>query len=667
MNPGPVLRTDTNGVVLLANRASRELFGENLIGRNWTDVLPGMTRDAFDRIASSAAVVAVEAELGERCFVFAHRCDPPTGLVFVFGNDVSDLKRAQDALKRSERELEERARQLAEVARFPDMNPGPVLRTDIDGTVLLANRAAVDVFGDGLVGRRWYEVCPGLSADRWSSARGATELYWIEATVGDRDFVFRHRSDPRTKLVFVYGTDVSELKRTQRALAESEQKLAAQAAALEAMARFPDMNPGPVLRTDLDGVVLLANRAAADVFRRTLAGSRWPDVCPGLDSVAWRRITGSERMVNVEARIGERDFVFTHRCDPATKLVFIFGADVTELKETQRALRQSEKLAALGRLSAGLAHELNNPAAAARRAADQLRERLPEVERLALRLGLSGIDRERLEGIVGLKRALVEGLATTRELTPVARADLEEAVGTWLQARGIDGAWMLAPELIALTIDQLDSLARTLERGGLEDALAWVGNAAAAQELIETVHASASSMSELVNAVKTYSHMDRAPEQEADVHEGLESTLRILAHRFKQGTALERAYDRGIPRVWTLVGELNQVWTNLIDNAIDAAGPVGKVIVRTRRDGDRVRVEICDNGPGIPDALRPRIFEPFFTTKPVGRGTGLGLDMARRIVVERCSGEIGFSSVPGDTRFWVSLPTSEGRKVLPEH
>jgi signal transduction histidine kinase len=173
-------------------------------------------------------------------------------------------------------------------------------------------------------------------------------------------------------------------------------------------------------------------------------------------------------------------------------------------------------------------------------------------------------------------------------------------------------------------------------------------------------------MSELVDAVKTYSHMDGAPEQEADVHDGNESTLRILAHRFKLGPTLERAYDRGIPRVWTLVGALNQVWTNLIDNAIDAAGPAGKVTVQTLRDGGRVRVEICDNGPGIPDSLRPRIFEPFFTTKPVGRGTGLGLDMARRIVNERCAGEIGVSSVPGDTRFWVRLPTSEGRKVLPE-
>lgn len=656
MNPGPVLRANVDGEVLIANRAASEIFGSDLVGRRWPGLCPGLTTETWRGLVSTKDLVSVEADVKDRCYVFTHRCDPVTKLVFIYGTDITQLKLAQRALTDSQRTLAEQAEALKAVARFPDMNPGPVLRADMKGLVKLQNRAAADVFGADLVGKCWYETCPGLDEAAWRHISSTPEVVTVEAALGGRDYVFTHRCDIESRLVFIYGADITELKKAQRALTESQALLEKQAAALEAMARFPDMNPGPVLRADMKGDVLLANRSASEVFGQDLIGKSWPEVCPGLSRVRWDVIAASDRLVPLEAVVGGREYVFTHRCDQQTRLVFIFGADVTELKETQKALRQSEKLAALGRLSAGLAHELNNPAAAARRAAAQLREKLPEVERLAMRLGQAGLDAERVQSILELKGLLIAGISATRELGPLERTDLEERIATWLDAKGVEGAWVLAPELISLTIEQLDALAAGLEQSGLHDALAWVSHAAAAQELVETVHMSTASMSELVGAVKTYSHMDRAPEQEVDIHDGLESALRILSHRFKAGTRLEREYDRKLPRVWTNAGEINQVWTNLIDNALDAAGATGNVTVRTSRDGDSLRVEVCDSGPGIPEKLRARIFEPFFTTKAVGQGTGLGLDMARRIVVERCKGQIGFESKPGQTTFWVMLP-----------
>ncbi len=184
----------------------------------------------------------------------------------------------------------------------------------------------------------------------------------------------------------------------------------------------------------------------------------------------------------------------------------------------------------------------------------------------------------------------------------------------------------------------------------------WVSQSRQMRELVETVSSSMSQISDLVGAVKEYSYMDRASEQQVDLHDGIESTLRILAHRFKQGTRLTRDYDRSLPRIVVRAGELNQVWTNLIDNAIDAAGPEGEVRVRTSHDEHHVLVEVCDDGPGVPQELASRIFDPFFTTKEVGQGTGLGLDVARRIVENRCDGQIDFASKPGETSFRVKLP-----------
>jgi signal transduction histidine kinase len=302
-----------------------------------------------------------------------------------------------------------------------------------------------------------------------------------------------------------------------------------------------------------------------------------------------------------------------------------------------------------------LAHELNNPAAAAQRAAAQMGPPLTELEQLACRLGQRALDDADWDALRALRERLTNA-QRSGELQPLERADQEDAVAAWLEDRGVTDAWELAPSLAALVPGAFDDIAERLAPEALGDALRWVAQSATAQDLLDTITSSTGSISRLVGAVKIYSSMDRAPEQETDIHEGLETTLLILAHKTKQGTRIVPQYDRSLPRLLTRPGELNQVWTNLLDNAIDAAGPSGEVRIRTFREADDLVVEVADNGPGIPAEIQSRIFDPFFTTKEVGAGSGLGLDVVRRIVHERCGGEVTFESRPGDTRFRVRLP-----------
>jgi signal transduction histidine kinase len=329
--------------------------------------------------------------------------------------------------------------------------------------------------------------------------------------------------------------------------------------------------------------------------------------------------------------------------------------DISDRQSAEEELRQSEKLAALGKLSAGLAHELNNPAAAAQRAAAQMGPPLAELEQLACRLGQRALDDADWDALRELRERLTNARRTS-ELQPLERADQEDEVVAWLEDHEVTDAWALAAPLGSLAPDALDDVAGRLAPETVGDALRWVAQSATAQELLDTITASTGSISRLVGAVKTYSAMDRAPEQEIDIHEGLEATLLILAYKTKQGTRIVPQYDRSLPHLLTRPGELNQVWTNLLDNAIDAAGPSGEVRIRTFREADTLIVEVADNGPGIPAEIQAQIFDPFFTTKDVGAGSGLGLDIVRRIVNERCGGEVTFESQPGDTRFRVRLP-----------
>jgi len=329
------------------------------------------------------------------------------------------------------------------------------------------------------------------------------------------------------------------------------------------------------------------------------------------------------------------------------------------IRETTRLETQRDKLMALGKLSAGLAHELNNPAAAAQRATASLRETLETVREASIRLARHALSPEQREIITRFEREAGQ-YTVTIPADPLAQADREERVTAWLEARHVPDAWKISPAIADAGVDipRLESLAAQVGDDVLSDALTRIASILTISRLIREIEVSTKRISELVRAVKEYSYMDQAAMQEIDLHQGLENTFTILHHRLKGGINEVREYGEDLPRICAFGGELNQIWTNLISNAIEAMQGKGELRVRTARDLDRVLVEIRDDGPGIPPEVLPHIFDPFFTTKGVGEGTGLGLDTVCRIIRNH-HGEIRVTSHPGDTRFQVYLPITQ--------
>jgi len=337
----------------------------------------------------------------------------------------------------------------------------------------------------------------------------------------------------------------------------------------------------------------------------------------------------------------------------------LVGLMSDRIRETTRREQQRDRLVSLGKLSAGLAHELNNPASAAKRATGQLRDVLKKIRDASHELGSRDLTPAQKAEIEKLETAFVQSNDVPPD--PLAVSDLEEQIDSLLRSHGQNDLWQMAADLARKNVkpEALESLFATLDADTARAALVRIAASVEVATLLNEIESGTSRISDLVRAIKEYTYMDQTPLQNVDIVKSLETTLTILNHKLKHGVAVERDYQK-IPLLVNSFGsELNQVWTNIIDNAIDAMRGEGRLRVRTYREDNCVVVEIADNGPGISSEVQPHIFEPFFTTKGVGEGTGLGLDTVQRIV-KKHRGSIQVNSKPGDTRFQVWLPVAEG-------
>jgi signal transduction histidine kinase len=338
----------------------------------------------------------------------------------------------------------------------------------------------------------------------------------------------------------------------------------------------------------------------------------------------------------------------------------ILATSVERAELHESVSQQHGKLISLGTMAAGLAHELNNPAAAIGRSAAEAREAFQEASEKAAELGNLPLTQEQRSFVAGLPQVVSQKSGTTLDSLEVS--DLEDELALWMEDHDVEEGWEISPTLVGAGLDTawLEWLAERVPDEALGGVLGWLRATMVGSELLWEIEEGSARISELVGAIKMYAHVDKAASRKVDVHAGLNSTLIMLGHKLKKGDIeVVRDYDKDLPHVRGHASELNQVWTNLIDNAIDAVDGQGRITVRTASENGRVLVEVSDDGPGIPHDLRKRIFEPFYTTKDVGKGTGLGLDISYRVVVEDHKGDIRVLSEPGDTRFQVRLPVDE--------
>jgi signal transduction histidine kinase len=337
------------------------------------------------------------------------------------------------------------------------------------------------------------------------------------------------------------------------------------------------------------------------------------------------------------------------------------------MRASQAIIGQRERLLALGRMSAGLTHELNNPAAAAVRATSSLRERVAAMRQKLAKLADGRVDGDTLRRLTIVQEDAVARIPKAPKLTPLQTSDAEDELSDWLDDHDVADGWQVAPTLVAAGIgaDWLDDFAASCAPDQLETGLRWVAYTLETELLMNEIEDSTKRISHLVEAAKQYTHLDRAGHQDIDLHDGLDSTLVMLSAKLS-GIDVVKDYDRDLPPVPAYPAELNQVWTNLIDNAIGAMEGSGTLTLRTALDGEQVLVEVGDTGPGVPPELARKIFEPFFTTKPIGKGTGLGLDISYRVIAQRHGGDLSVLSRPGDTRFQVRLPLHAPSPPEPE-
>jgi signal transduction histidine kinase len=425
---------------------------------------------------------------------------------------------------------------------------------------------------------------------------------------------------------------------------------------------FTENEPAERFYILLDGVMVLSHRVGADDVELVRTAQR------GAYAGAFRAFLGDQvpQLYTASLRLPEPSRLFVLSAVKYTQMIhqwFPMALHLLEglffnLQNSQQIIGQRERLLALGSLSAGLTHELNNPAAAAVSATSALRERVAGMRHKLGLIAAGPYDRVALESLMRLQEEAADQVPKAPALDPMQASDLEDALSDWLDRHGVADGWDLAPVFVQAGLDAtwLEHVAATVDEAYLDVALRWLGYTVETELLMNEIEDSTTRISTLVGAAKQYSQLDRAPYQVVDVHELLDSTLLMLGAKIGKGVTVVRDYDRSLPQVPAYAAELNQVWTNLIDNAVSAMGGKGTLTVRTRLDRDRVLVEFGDTGPGVPPEIRQRIFEQFFTTKPVGEGTGLGLDISWRIVVNKHHGDLRVESVPGDTRFQVWLP-----------
>ncbi|MEA5551594.1 ATP-binding protein [Anabaena cylindrica UHCC 0172] len=328
-------------------------------------------------------------------------------------------------------------------------------------------------------------------------------------------------------------------------------------------------------------------------------------------------------------------------------------------KTVEKQLQQHEKLASLGKLSAGIAHELKNPAAAGARVAEELQTRFQESQTLALRLNQYSFTKAQLDFLADFQYQAQSGMVSTK-LDLLMQSDIEDEITDWLEEHKVSKSWEITAILVDAGLDsqKLEIITLKIPENAITDVIHWLAANLTTATLIKEIEQSSTRISELVKSVKSYAHINQIQVdiQQVDVHEGIENTLTMLRHKLKGGIDIKREYGQNLPLISTYGSELNQVWTNLIDNAIDALKGKGKICIRTFQNDDYLIVEIADNGSGIPPEIQARIFEPFFTTKGVGQGSGLGLDIVHNLIVDRHHGKIQLHSQPGETRFQIFLP-----------
>ncbi|MCA2204796.1 ATP-binding protein [Streptomyces griseoincarnatus] len=428
---------------------------------------------------------------------------------------------------------------------------------------------------------------------------------------------------------------------------------------------YAEGDPATCFYVMVEGTVVLSRRVGGDDVEVTRTSQR------GVYAGAMQAYLGDRvpQVYNNSLRVTEPTRFFVLPADTFADIMqdwFPMAVHLLEglffgVKSTQRAVGQRERLLALGSLSAGLTHELNNPAAAAVRATASLRERVGKMRRKLRVISEGAYDRETLAGLIEIQERTAERVAKAPVLSPLEASDREDLLSDWLDDHGVTEGWRIAPTFVQAGLDEdwLEQVAAAVDEETLASAVGWLNYTVETELLMDEIQDSAARISHLVDAAKQYSQLDRAPFQVADVHELLDSTLLMLSGKLGRGIRVVKEYDRTLPRVPAYPAELNQVWTNLVDNAVAAMRETdgeGTLTVRTAREDDRLLVEFGDTGPGIPAEIRDRVFDPFFTTKPVGEGTGLGLDISWRIVVNKHHGSLRFESEPGDTRFQVLLP-----------